>query len=191
MWVPLVPGRGNSHVSVAVWAPRVPGGGDGEPYGQWSPAVVRPGTALGRGMNNHATYNQQLYGFFILPNLEIPPPGAWLHCCLLTNINIHHQYLVKWILICSTFSPQLEFEFLVGWSMCNVMILFVQHRELMADQEICWKMSGLCTKYHYGQLYCQRWPSDDIGYLKTDWTNWNNGNHYSTWSGLISARSSD
>ena len=95
MWVPLVPGRGNSDVSVAVWAPRVPGGGDGEPYGQWSPAVVRPGTALGRGMNNHATYNQQLYGFFILPNLEIPPPGAWLHCCLLTNINIHHQYLVK------------------------------------------------------------------------------------------------
>ena len=35
MCVPLVPGRGNSDVSVAVWAPRVPGGGDGEPYGQW------------------------------------------------------------------------------------------------------------------------------------------------------------
>ena len=57
------------------------------------------------------------------------------------------------------------------WSMCNVMILFVQHRQLMTDQEICWKMFGLCTKYHYGQLYCQWWPSDDIGYLKTDWTN--------------------
>ena len=136
MWVALVPGRGNSDVSVAVWAPRVPGGGDGEPYGEWWPAVVRLGTALGRGMNNHATYNQQLYGFFILPNLEIPPPGAWLHCCLLTNINIHHQYLVKWILICSTFSPQLEFKFFVGpCHMCNVMILFVQHRQLMAEDE--------------------------------------------------------